>query len=247
MIDSLRNTYLPYTTLVPPSCTPEPPFFHKYVEDVHVHVHARTRIPISSTYMYERVHACTRTPGTMYGFVARTSNCCAREHQAEGVNVYDKCEIPFRDDYVLLSFGWVTTNPLLPSAHRPPLYLSPFSSWLYRVVRAKKRAPELLDFATWSYHRRHCCDPREYHRSIQSIFFPVREEVSCPILPSSQRTFLLIVESISQISDRHPTDSKQGHEPRSSNKETLRSTHLCKTPPTFPFLRIGFFNFPMND
>lgn len=126
MIDSLRNTYLPYTTLVPPSCTPEPPFFHKYVEDVHVHVHARTHIPISSTHMYERVHACTRTPGTMYGFVARTSNCCAREHQAEGVNVYDKCEIPFRDDYVLLSFGWVTTNPLLPSTHSPPLYLSPF-------------------------------------------------------------------------------------------------------------------------
>lgn len=141
MIDSLRNTYLPYTTPGPPPPlhpTAALPFFHEYAEDVHtcaslsVYTRPCTRASV-------RVRKCTRVytdTGTMYGFVARTSNRCAREHRAEGVNVYDKCEIPFRDDYVLLSFGWVTTDPLLPSvrAHTRTSPPPPFSSRLYRVV-----------------------------------------------------------------------------------------------------------------
>lgn len=129
MIDSLRNTYLPYTTHVPPSLAPQSratflPQVRRGRARACTRSHARTHYRL-----YTYVRACTRVytdTGTMYGFVARTSNCCAREHRAEGVNVYDKCEIPFRDDYVLLSFGWVTTDPLSPSIHTHTALPLPF-------------------------------------------------------------------------------------------------------------------------
>lgn len=51
----------------------------------------------------------------MYGFAAPYVELRERPRGLEGVHVYDKCEIPFRDDYVLLSFGWVTNDPsILP-------------------------------------------------------------------------------------------------------------------------------------
>lgn len=108
MIDSLRNTYLP-------SLSPSPVafFLHEYVVvDVHVHLYERTKNVQVCMYTYGVYTRVYTGIGSMYGFVARTSNC-ARDHR-ERVDVYDKCEIPFRDDYVLLSFGWVMTDPPPP-------------------------------------------------------------------------------------------------------------------------------------
>lgn len=116
---------LSHTPLAPP---PALPFFHEYVVGARVHVYV---YPHTHTHSRASVHACKYTDnGAMYDFVAHTSNCCTREHRA-GVDVYDKFEIPFRADYVLLSFGWVTTDP--PRTYTQPL--SPLSCLtIYRVV-----------------------------------------------------------------------------------------------------------------
>ena len=49
------------------------------------------------------------------------------------------------------------------------------------------------------------------------------------------------------MSDRYPTERKQGHEPRSSKKEISRLTAARRDFLILAYLFFFFFNFPMDD
>lgn len=149
--------------------------------------------------------------------------------------MYDKCEIPFRDDYVLLSFAWVTTDPLLPSTYthlytHPFLPLALFLPGYTALSEGKKGGSGIVGLRHCTIHYDTAAILANTAGSIRSIFPPSLDRRNFS-LTDRAIGFLSAVINIEYVSDRY---RNRVDESRILNKETFDS--INRPPIPSPFL-----------